>query len=256
MVDIKRQQAYTTLTNGFKSNKLHHAYLLSGINVTEVKVETAYFFTQMLLCQNENKPCQTCLNCLQVRARAHPDLKWFEETKPISKDMLQALMHDFNKSGLVGENKVYVIEDVTKMSNASFNTWLKFLEEPPKGVYVIAFCSTDQVLLPTIASRFVNLRVSSDDVSEATVIGEVAYNVLTKIQNNEKFDEIYIYINNQIDVKTQSKMLISELYEACTTFENLPLKFLSSLPHGFKMIDANVSSEQVLFWILLKLEEQ
>ena len=71
---IKTQRvAFQTLANGFKSNRISHAYLISGSVESSLK-ELAIYLAKSLVCSNlEPLACEECINCIRIEENNYPD---------------------------------------------------------------------------------------------------------------------------------------------------------------------------------------
>ena len=81
---IKTQRvAFQTLANGFKSNRISHAYLISGSNESSLK-EMAIYLAKSLVCSKlEPLACEECINCLRIDERTDsPDRYFFRAIPP------------------------------------------------------------------------------------------------------------------------------------------------------------------------------
>lgn len=71
---IGNNRAKETLTNIIKSNRVMHSYMFigpSGIG----KSLFAKKFAEMILCEEvQNKPCNKCKSCIELKNNNHPDL--------------------------------------------------------------------------------------------------------------------------------------------------------------------------------------
>lgn len=144
-----------------------HALLFSGAEGLG-KRKLALEFAKSLLCFNhsDGDSCEACrLMNLEDGNLSHPDfLHICREEDPKThrlKDLSIEQIRDLNsKAGfapVLSENKVCLIEDVDRMSEAAANSFLKLLEEPSAGwVFILTATSPDR-LLSTILSRVVHL---------------------------------------------------------------------------------------------------
>lgn len=76
----------------------------------------------------------------------------------------------------------FIIEDAETMTFAAQNSFLKLLEEPPRGVYMLLLCSSVNGLLPTVLSRTPVMRMqlfSEQELSDYL------------LKNNKKAAELY-----------------------------------------------------------------
>ncbi len=124
---------------------------------------------QALLCQEhdplELDPCGVCESCIQMDARAHPDLmivskppeKAFVPLELLIGDeqhrMREGLCHQIGLKPFRGGRKIAVIDDADYLNIEGGNCLLKTLEEPPPKSVLILIGTTAARQLPTIRSR-------------------------------------------------------------------------------------------------------
>lgn len=136
-------------------NKLAHAYLFEGSRGTGKK-ELALWIAAGLFCQNnqDGVPCTTCQSCVRVFDEHHPDVVEVEpEGLSIKVEQIRYLKSEFGKTGVEGNQKVFIVSDVEKMTVGAANSLLKFLEEPSGNVTAFLLTTAKQRILPTILSR-------------------------------------------------------------------------------------------------------
>jgi DNA polymerase-3 subunit delta' len=140
-------------------NRIAHAYLFEGKKGAGKK-EVAAYFAQSLFCQNGGgsvagkEPCFTCLECVRIQNRNHPDIHWIEpEGASIKIEQVRNLQKEFSYRGLETDKKVYIIDQIELMTTQAANSLLKFLEDPHPGTVAILLTEQRQRLLPTILSR-------------------------------------------------------------------------------------------------------
>jgi DNA polymerase-3 subunit gamma/tau len=153
--DLKGQEALVqTLTNAINNNRMHHAYVLTGIRGTG-KTTTARIIAKALNCEHgpaaawpEDDP--------QVQAIArgnHPDVLEFDAASHRGVEEISDLFEGVAYAPVMGRTKVYIIDEVHMLSKHAFNALLKTLEEPPDNVTFI-FATTEVHKIPvTILSR-------------------------------------------------------------------------------------------------------
>ncbi|TKW60760.1 MAG: DNA polymerase III subunit gamma/tau [Blastochloris viridis] len=175
---IGQEALVRTLTNAIAMNKIHHAYVLTGIRGTG-KTSTARLLAMALNC--ENGPSVTWdVNDAQVeaiRTGRHVDVFEYDAASNRSVEDVQRLFEGVNYAPVAGRYKVYIIDEVHMLSTTAFNALLKTLEEPPPQVKFI-FATTDVQKIPlTVLSRcqrFDLKRIPSD------VLGPYFQEILTK----------------------------------------------------------------------------
>ena len=155
--DIVSQGHITkTLTNVIKNPKLlAHAYLFSGPRGTG-KTSMARIFAKSLNCLSEtdNKPCNKCSCCVNITKGSSMDVTEIDAASHTSVEMVREyIINKVNFAPSEGKYKIYIIDEVHKLSNSSFNALLKTLEEPPSHVIFILATTNAEDIPPTIISR-------------------------------------------------------------------------------------------------------
>jgi len=134
---------YKTFVNALQTNKLSHAYLLSGSVGMPLK-EAAVFLAKSLICDNPSPlACNTCITCARVDEGNYADFMIFEGTgaKKIKKGDVEKITSTFDKTALEEKGiMIYVLHLVESMTAVAVNSLLKFLEEPGKNIF--AFLTT------------------------------------------------------------------------------------------------------------------
>lgn len=144
-----------TLVNSIKSNKIAHAYLLTGTRGVG-KTTIARIFAKAIRCENlseSGEPCLKCNSCTSIEHTNSLDYLEIDGASNNSVDDIRDLIESVQYLPTTGKYKVYVIDEVHMLSVSAFNALLKTLEEPPEHV-VFIFATTDpQKLLGTVLSR-------------------------------------------------------------------------------------------------------
>jgi len=148
-----------TLTNAIKNNRLHHAYILTGIRGVG-KTTTARIIAKALNCTGKDalsgatvNPCGICDNCRAIAESRHVDVLELDAASRTGVDDMREILDGVRYKPTVGRYKVYIIDEVHMLSKAAFNALLKTLEEPPAHVIFI-FATTEIHKVPvTVLSR-------------------------------------------------------------------------------------------------------
>ena len=150
------------IRNAVTEHKVSHAYILNGERGAGKKM-LATLFAETLLCEKGGPdPCNECHSCIQIDSGNHPDVIKVQHEKPsvISVDDIRKQVND---TVLIrpyqGQYKVYIINDADLMNQQAQNALLKTLEEPPKYVVFLLLTENADLLLPTITSRCVMLKL-------------------------------------------------------------------------------------------------
>ena len=152
---------YKTFVNALQSNKLSHAYLLSGSTGMPLK-EAAIFLAKSLICDHPSPlACNECITCMRVDDGNYADFMIFEGTgaKKIKKGDVEKITSTFDKTALEDKGiMIYVLHLVETMTAVAVNSLLKFLEEPGKNIFAFLTTENESRILPTIISRTQVLR--------------------------------------------------------------------------------------------------
>ena len=148
-----------TLTNAIKNNRLHHAYILTGIRGVG-KTTTARIIAKALNCTGKDalsgatvNPCGICDNCRAIAESRHVDVLELDAASRTGVDDMREILDGVRYKPTSGRYKVYIIDEVHMLSKAAFNALLKTLEEPPSHVIFI-FATTEIHKVPvTVLSR-------------------------------------------------------------------------------------------------------
>ena len=153
---LEQNIVYKTMINSVINNKTSHAYLIES-NGYSKSLDLAKSFAKYLLCPNSysnNKNCESCNQCKNIDNNEFIELKIIEpEGQWIKKSQLEELQDMFSKKSIIGNKKIYIVNEAEKLNISSSNSLLKFLEEPEEGIVAILITDNINQLLPTIVSR-------------------------------------------------------------------------------------------------------
>ena len=162
--DVKGQDAIVrTFKNQIEADRIGHAYLFCGTRGTG-KTTVAKIFAKALQCEAEgdNKPCNKCHSCVQAESNNHPDIIWVTHEKPGSigvDDVRTQINNTVAIKPYQGPYKVYIIPEADIMTVQAQNALLKTIEEPPEYAVIMLLTENAEVLLPTIRSRCVMMKL-------------------------------------------------------------------------------------------------
>ena len=138
-----------TITNAIKNNRLHHAYILTGIRGVG-KTTTARIIAKALNCTGKDalngatvNPCGICDNCRAIAESRHIDVLELDAASRTGVDDIREILDGVRYKPTSARYKVYIIDEVHMLSKAAFNALLKTLEEPP--AYVIFVLATTEI---------------------------------------------------------------------------------------------------------------
>jgi len=180
----------TTLSLALDTNRLSHAYLLSGLRGSG-KTSTARIMAKALVCQNgpTSKPCETCDGCISANENRHLDIIEMDAASNRGIDDIKDLIEHTKYKPTSAKYKVFIIDEVHMLTTQAFNALLKTLEEPPDFVKFI-LATTDPLKLPaTILSRTQHFRFKR--ISDKNIIHHLIHILnIENIQYEEQALEI------------------------------------------------------------------
>jgi len=139
--------------NSLKKDRFVHTYLFEGVKGTS-KLEAAYYFAAMMLCDGEKKPCLQCDNCKKVLKGVHPSVFLLTpDNGMIKKEQAEALQKEFSLTALAEGRRIYIIDEIDKANPSAANSLLKILEDLGSENYVIMTTESIDAVISTIRSR-------------------------------------------------------------------------------------------------------
>lgn len=161
-----QRQAWQQLTGQFIERRMPHGLLAAGQKGIG-KREFVWRFVAYLLCLQKNQygACGHCQSCQWLRAGTHPDLLVLPQGDSIKIDDIRALQEYSQTKG--HGVKVIVLDGADTLTLGAANAFLKTLEEPRGGVFLILITDHPSRLLPTIKSRVQTMPLSYIDKVEA-----------------------------------------------------------------------------------------
>ncbi len=151
---IGHEKIIESLKNAIRNSSVSHSYLFEGPKSIG-KEKLAKVFAKTLLCQKGgDSPCNTCPSCMKIESGNHPDFHVeYPDKDSFKKEQIEELQRTIRKIPLESNRKIYILDDVDKMTQQAQNSFLKTLEEPPGYAVIILLATNSYSLLPTIVSR-------------------------------------------------------------------------------------------------------
>ena len=151
---IGQEHVSRTLSNAIKSNRVHHAFLFTGVRGIG-KTTAARVLAKALNCEAgpTPTPCNQCNNCKEITSGNCVDVLEIDGASNTGVDDVREIIDNVRYQPAKCRFKIYIIDEVHMLSTSAFNALLKTLEEPPAHVKFI-FATTDPHKVPhTIHSR-------------------------------------------------------------------------------------------------------
>jgi DNA polymerase-3 subunit gamma/tau len=167
--DVVAQEHVTrTLRNALANDRIASGYLFCGPRGTG-KTTVARILAKAVNCINgpTPTPCGECPACVEITAGSSLDVLEVDAASNTGVDDIRTLRENVRYLPTRGKRRIYIIDEVHRLSGSAFDALLKTLEEPPPHVMFI-FATTEPLKVPeTILSRtqrFDFRRVSAADL--------------------------------------------------------------------------------------------
>ena len=223
-----QQQVLSVLENSIKKNKIHHAYLFIGTRGVG-KTTLARIMAKRINClqaENENvEPCNNCSSCNDINLGKAIDTIEIDAASKTKINDTREIIDNIQYLPTKAKHKIFIIDEVHMLSNASFNALLKTLEEPPKHVKFLLATTEEKKIPITITSRCVNLNLTQLRLGEIqTQLASILYEENIKIEKaaikiiSEQAkgsmrdaisitEQIIAYSDNEVSVKKTQEVL-------------------------------------------------
>ncbi|MDD2840181.1 MAG: DNA polymerase III subunit gamma/tau [Rickettsiales bacterium] len=145
-----------TLSNEIKNDKIHHAFILTGIRGIG-KTTAARLIAKSLNCSSSDTAkidaCCECGHCKAIANSNDQDVIEFDAASHTGVDDIRQIIESTAYGPVNSRYKIFIIDEVHMLSKSAFNALLKTLEEPPAYIKFI-FATTEIRKVPiTILSR-------------------------------------------------------------------------------------------------------
>lgn len=155
---IGQEAMVTTLTNAFKTGRIAHAFMLTGVRGIG-KTTTARLLARALNYQSDDHDGPSVNftpageHCESIMASSHMDVLEMDAASRTGVENMREMLDSVRYAPVSARYKVYIIDEVHMLSTGAFNALLKTLEEPPDHAKFI-FATTEIRKVPiTVLSR-------------------------------------------------------------------------------------------------------
>lgn len=159
---VGRKDLVQYMENAIREKKISHAYILNGPKGAGKKF-LAGLFAETLLCEKGGTdPCRQCHSCKQAESGNHPDIIRVRHEKPNTisvDDIREQINNTVQIKPYQSPYKIYIMDQADLMTVQAQNALLKTIEEPPEYAIFMLLTENADILLPTINSRCVMLKL-------------------------------------------------------------------------------------------------
>jgi len=207
---IAQTHVTRTLKNALKSGRTSSGYLFTGPRGTG-KTTTARILAKAMNCVEgpTPTPCDKCPSCTEIINGSSLDVLEIDAASNTGVDDIRALRENVRYLPTTGKKRIYIIDEVHRLSGSAFDALLKTLEEPPEHVLFIMATTEPHKVPETIRSRTQRhdfRRVSADQLKSH----------LRNIADSEKIDidddALYILARKADGSVRDSMSLLDQLY--------------------------------------------
>ncbi len=141
--------------------RLAHSLLIAG-PAGSGKRTLARLLAAALECEGAHPPCGVCRPCRKALEGVHPDVITVDEPdrKQVPVELVRRARAELFVRPNEGRRKVLIFPRAQDLNAPAQNALLKVLEEPPAYGAFLLLAATPEMLLPTIRSRCIELRLA------------------------------------------------------------------------------------------------
>ena len=165
---IGQETVVRTLQNAIEQNRIHHAYLFSGVRGIG-KTTLARILAKALNCVKgpATEPDNECTICREITEGIDLDVREIDAATYTGVDSIRELRDVTQFQPARDRFRIFIIDEAHMLSAPAWNALLKLIEEPPLHV-IFMFATTEMQKVPaTILSRvqkFILRKITLDEL--------------------------------------------------------------------------------------------
>ncbi|MGN8914138.1 hypothetical protein [Anaerofustis butyriciformans] len=207
------------LLNHINNDTMAHAYLFYGAK-EEILDNTILEFLKTLYCKNSRYYCDECNECLKINTNNNIDITHiYKDGASIKIKQIRQMQYKVSLSSSEYKYNIFVVHCADSMTVEAANAFLKTLEEPVKDTIIILSSSKKEMILPTILSRCIEIKVN-DSNENATLSDEEKTYLLENL--------LSIFKGNNLNNVNISKKLVKDRNKV-ENYVVFIMKFLSDV---------------------------
>jgi DNA polymerase-3 subunit gamma/tau len=226
--DVIGQRAVTqTLRNAIAANRIAQSFVFAGPRGVG-KTTTARILARGLNCEQgaTADPCGTCDACVEIAEGRDMDVLEIDAATHTQVDKVrEIIIAGLGMAPVRDRHKIFIIDEVHRLSNQAFDALLKSIEEPPPHVvFMMATTEIDKVP-PTIQSRsqvfelkMIGVKQIADQIrsiaaAEAITIDDAAVMAIARAGDGSMrdaqsaFDQVIAFAGSTIDAEAVATVL-------------------------------------------------
>ena len=172
------EKEYNDLLNRYKSNNLPNSILIHGLNGIGKRTFLNEVIKDILNIEFKDNNFDHHLNLF--KNNTHPNIKVIEKEidsktgkikSNITIDQIRRLKTFLNSTSMIqNSSKIVIVDPADYLNISSANSMLKILEEPKENSYIFLISNQISLLLPTIRSRCLKIKLNSHNLTNFTTI--------------------------------------------------------------------------------------
>jgi DNA polymerase III delta prime subunit len=173
----------------------------------QVLKKQAILFLQNQFCVSDVRACLSCTTCRQIQAEQYYNILWLAPDGQYKVEQIREVLVRLSLRLAQNERFYFVFQNAHCLNEASANSLLKSIEEPPAGYHFLFLTPRKELLLDTILSRsLVQLFDSNDGAVEHEIFACFTSKNLNPVEFSSMLEK-HKELNEQ-----DSRVLLDQIY--------------------------------------------